>query len=244
MTKKTVRILIVEDEMIIAEDLSDLLSGLGYEVVDTAISAREALQVLEEKSPDLALVDIRLKGGKDGIELAREIRDHYRIPFIFLTSHADPGTVKRAREVNPYGYVLKPFEEPAIHASIEMALANFEKENITSEDSGQEMILQDSLFVRSNGMLIKILFSDILYLEADGNYTQVHTMNKRFALRGVLKALESKLTTRQFARIHKSYLVNLARIEAIDSQSVHIGGKEIPISRSQHTWLLNQIRTL
>ncbi len=231
--------------MIIAEDLKDILEGLGYEVMGIGISAREVLQLIEAHNPDLALLDIQLKGGRDGIDLAREIRDHYRIPFLFLTSHADQSTLKRAREVNPYGYVLKPFEEPAIHAAIEMAMANFEKENAkAAETDVSGMMLKDSLFVRQSGMLIKLKFSDILYMEADGNYTQIYTSNKRYALRNILKTLEESLSAHQFARIHKSYLVNLAHIEAIDTQSVFIGGKEIPISRSQHAWLLNQIRTL
>jgi DNA-binding LytR/AlgR family response regulator len=235
--------------MIIAEDLKDILENLGYSVEGIAISAREALQLIEEYSPDLLLLDIHLKGGKDGIDLAHEIRDHYRIPFIFLTSHADKQTLLRAREVNPYGYILKPFEDQAIDAAIQIALANFEKDmNQVSQsdrsDHGSDMILNDSLFVRSNGMLVKIRFADILYLEADGNYTNVYAKDKRFALRSILKALEEKLTSHHFVRIHKSYLVNLAQIDAIDSQSVHIGNKEIPISRSQHSWLLNQIKTL
>ncbi len=246
LTSPPVRILIVEDEMIISEDLTEILENLGYQVAGTAISAREALQLLDEENPDLVLVDIRLKGGRDGIELARDIREHFRLPFIFLTSHADPATLRRAREVNPYGYLLKPFEEPAIHAAVEMALANFAKENngVEQENDNMEMVLKDSLFVRSNGLLVKIHFTEILYLEADGNYTNVYTGQKRFALRSILKVLEEKLPPHRFARIHKSFLVNLAQITAIDSQSVHIGDKEIPISRSQHSWLLNQIHTL
>lgn len=239
-----VKILIVEDEAIIAEDLSEILVSLGYEVTGIAISAREALQLIEESVPDLILLDIRLKGGKDGIELAREIRDHYRLPFIFLTSHADHSTLERAKEVNPYGYLLKPFEEREIYAGIEMGLANFEKENRQPQRSQSEMILNDSLFVRSNSMLVKIRFSEILYLEADGNYTHINTQNKRFTLRSILKELDLALEGHSFARIHKSYLVNLNMIDSIDTQSVHIGGHEIPISRSQHSWLMNRIKTL
>ncbi|MEJ2006233.1 MAG: LytTR family transcriptional regulator DNA-binding domain-containing protein [Cyclobacteriaceae bacterium] len=232
--------------MIIAEDLKDILENLGYAVVGIGISAKEALQLTGTHAPDLALLDIRLKGSMDGIELAREIRNHFRIPFLFLTSHADPATLGRAKEVNPYGYLLKPFEEQAIHAAIEMALANHEKESHTESEAGRsaEMILDDSLFVRHNGMLVKVRFPEIMYLEADGNYTNVFTKDKKYVLRNILKALEEKLAAHRFARLHKSYLVNLTQIEAIDSQSVYIGGKEIPISRSQHSWLMNQIRTL
>lgn len=240
------RILIVEDELIIAEDLKDILEVLGYEVIGIAISAREAMQFLEEKPVDLALLDIKIKGGKDGIELAKEIREQFRIPFVFLTSHVDSVTLGRAKETHPYGYLVKPFHEKDIHATLEVALSNFagenEKKEIQEDTAG--MMLSDSLFVRNNGMLVKVKFNDINYFEADGNYSQVYTRDKKYVIRAILKDLEVKLNQNQFARIHKSYLINLEAIDAIDNQSVHISGKEIPISRSQYTWLVNQIKTL
>jgi DNA-binding LytR/AlgR family response regulator len=243
---RKVNILIVEDELIIAEDLKDILEGQGYNVIGIAISAREALQIIEEKTVDLALLDIKIKGGKDGIELGKEIREHYRIPFVFLTSHVDASTLSRAKETFPYGYLVKPFHENDIHATIEVALSNFASENIKKENQQEqeEIVLKDSLFVRSNGMLIKLKFGDITYLEADGNYTQVYAKDKKFVVRAILKDLEQKLNPNYFVRIHKSYLINLEAIDAIDTHSVHIGGKEIPISRSQHSWLINQIKTL
>ena len=122
------KILIVEDELIIATDLGDILESLGYEVCGDAISAREALELINEQSPDLVLLDIQIKGGMDGIELAGIIRSEFRIPFIFLTSHADASTLQRAKEVKPYGYIVKPFQEKDIRAAIEIALGNFEAE--------------------------------------------------------------------------------------------------------------------
>ncbi|WP_332912932.1 response regulator [Algoriphagus boritolerans] len=121
------KILIVEDELVIAEDLRETLEELGYEVCGIAISSREALALIEEKSPDLALLDIQIKGGKDGIELAAEINENYHLPFLMLTSHADIQTINRAKEVNPYGYLVKPFNEKEILAGIELAMANFGK---------------------------------------------------------------------------------------------------------------------
>ncbi|WP_144603431.1 LytR/AlgR family response regulator transcription factor [Algoriphagus algorifonticola] len=240
------RVLIVEEELIIAEDLSDILENLGYDVVGTAISAREALQILGTEDVDLALLDIKIKGGKDGIELAEEINENFKIPIVFLTSHADQMTLSRAKKVLPYGYLVKPFAEKDIHTTLEMALANFKAEQKKSSISHQEneFVLKDSLFVRHNGMLVKIQFQDIIYFEADANYTKVFTKDKKFVIRAILKELERKLDTHFFARIHKSFLINLTAIDAIDSTEVHIAGKKIPLSRSQHSWLINQIKTL
>lgn len=240
------KILIVEDELVIAEDLKEILEELGYEVCGIAISSREALALIDEKSPDLALLDIQIKGGKDGIVLAAEINENYHLPFIMLTSHADIHTINRAKEVNPYGYLVKPFNEKEILAGIELAMANFSKERSRKkeEENSHDFVLSDSLFIRTNGMLVKLKLQDIIYLEADANYTQVHAKDKKYVVRATLKELEGKLDPNRFVRIHKSYLINLAEIDGIQADSVFISGKEIPLSRSQYSWLLQQIKLL
>jgi DNA-binding LytR/AlgR family response regulator len=240
------KILIVEDELVIAEDLKEILEELGYQVCGLAISSREALALIEEKSPDLVLLDIQLKGGKDGIELAAEINANFRLPFIMLTSHADIHTINRVKEVNPYGYLVKPFNEKEIFVGIELAMANFLKGQTRKKetDNEQEFILSDSLFIRTNGMLVKIKLQDIIYMEADANYTQVFVKDKKYVIRATLKELEGKLDPNRFLRIHKSYLINLAEIDSIQADSVLISGKEIPLSRSQYSWLLQQIKML
>lgn len=241
-----IKILIVEDELVIAEDLKEILEELGYEVCGIAVSSREALALIDEKSPDLALLDIQIKGGKDGIELAAEINENYHLPFIMLTSHADIHMINRAKEVNPYGYLVKPFNEKEILAGIELAMANFAKEQTRKkeEDTSQDFVLSDSLFIRTNGMLVKLKLQDIIYLEADANYTQVYAKDKKFVIRSTLKDLEGKLDPNRFVRIHKSYLINLSEIDSIQAESVYISGKEIPISRNQYSWLLQQINLL
>jgi PAS domain S-box-containing protein len=116
------KILIVEDERITAEDLRDILTDLGYTVTASVSSGLEAIQRAEETSPDLALMDIRIKGDMDGTETARVLRERFNIPVIYLTAHADSATVSRAKESEPLGYVTKPFQEAELHASIEIAL--------------------------------------------------------------------------------------------------------------------------
>jgi len=116
------RILITEDEVIVAEDLRTTLTALGYEVAGVAGSKREALEMTERERPDLVLMDIQLKGEGDGIGAAAEINERHRIPVVFLTAHADQATLARASEVMPFGYVVKPFDEHGLHASIATAL--------------------------------------------------------------------------------------------------------------------------
>jgi len=116
------RILIVEDEILVARDLEQQLTVLGYTIVGIAASGEDALHLVEQEQPQLILMDIRLQGEMDGIATAEEVRSHFALPVIFLTAHADQATVQRARVTEPFGYILKPFDERELNTVVEMAL--------------------------------------------------------------------------------------------------------------------------
>jgi hypothetical protein len=122
------KILIVEDESLVAADLEDRLTRLGYAVTGIADNATDALRVARENLPDLALMDIHIIGPMDGIQTAGELRDQLRVPVVFLTSHADRGTLERACATEPFGYVVKPFEEHDLTATIETAFYRYQAE--------------------------------------------------------------------------------------------------------------------
>ncbi|MHC1743633.1 MAG: response regulator [Syntrophobacteraceae bacterium] len=125
---KPTRILIVEDEVIVALDIQDRLADLGYAVAGVADRGKEALELAAATRPDLVLMDIRLKGEMDGITAAEEIRQRWRIPVIFLTAFSEDSTLQRAKLSEPFGYLIKPFEDREIQAAIEMALYKHEAE--------------------------------------------------------------------------------------------------------------------
>src|SRR5690606_13711075 len=116
------KILIVEDEQITATDIEDTLTALGYEVVGVASNAAEAYDIARKRKPQLALMDIRLKGEVDGIDAARKLREQFDTPSIFLTAHADERTLDRAGGAEPLGYIVKPFHGTELQAAIQMAL--------------------------------------------------------------------------------------------------------------------------
>lgn len=126
--KPRLSLVIVEDEALIAEELQDRLSRLGFETVAVADSAAEAIQAVERHRPALVLMDIRLKGPGDGIEAAGYLRRHLKVPVVFLTAHSDPATLVRVKESAPFGYVLKPFKEPELFIALEMAIYTHEME--------------------------------------------------------------------------------------------------------------------
>ena len=116
------RILLVEDEAVVAEDLADSISRLGYEHIDIAGSGPSALELAEKNRPDAVLMDIKLKGEIDGIATAQAIRDRYRTPIIYLTAYSDKATMERAKRTEPFGYLLKPFNVRELHSTIEIAV--------------------------------------------------------------------------------------------------------------------------
>src|SRR5512136_1309670 len=111
------KILIVEDERIVAADLSERLKRLGYAVSGIAASGEEAIRAVDGDCPDLLMVDIRLKGEMDGIATVEEIKRRHEIPVIYLTAHSDANTVARAKTTGPYGYLLKPFDGHELRAT-------------------------------------------------------------------------------------------------------------------------------
>jgi len=120
--KPVARVMIVEDEAIVAKDIETSLTSLGYAICGVMSSGEEAFEAARQSSPDLILMDIMLKGKIDGVEAAKRITESMGIPIVFLTAYSDEGTVNRAKETNVYGYLLKPFEERELHTTIEMAL--------------------------------------------------------------------------------------------------------------------------
>lgn len=139
--KNGARILVVEDEVIVAEDIKGRLIELGYEVVGIAHTGRGAVDAAVESVPDLVLMDIMLKGDMDGIAAAEEIKRRLDLPVIYLTAYSDNETLERAKIAEPFGYLLKPFEERELHASIEMALHKHRLESELAEARAKIKVL-------------------------------------------------------------------------------------------------------
>ncbi len=116
------KILVVEDEVIVAEDIRSSLRNMGYIVPSTASSGEEAIKKIMEHMPDLVLMDIVIQGKMDGIETAREVRSRFNIPVVYLTAYSDQKTLERAKITEPFGYIIKPFKERELNINIEIAL--------------------------------------------------------------------------------------------------------------------------
>lgn len=137
---KRSKILIVEDEGVLAKGYEKKLVTLGYAVAGVAFSGKEALRMVEEKKPDLILMDIKLKGKMDGVETARQIRERFNIPVVYLTAYGDGKFIKRVKITEPYGYIIKPVGERELHCNIEIALYKHKMETDISRKKELEAL--------------------------------------------------------------------------------------------------------
>lgn len=119
-----IKILIVEDEPLIAKNIGMYLNNNDFEISGIAYDADEAIFQLKRNMPDLAILDINLEGEKDGIQIGDYINQHHNIPFVYLTSYSDKETLERAKKTNPYGFIVKPFNDKTLFTTIEIALSN------------------------------------------------------------------------------------------------------------------------
>lgn len=140
--KPSAHILIVEDEGIVAFNLQQRLTHMGYHVPDVAVSGTETLALVSESRPDLILMDIHIEGAMDGIDVAARIHETSPVPVIYLTAYSEDSTLERARQTRPYGYLIKPFSERELHATIQMALERHEVEKALAES---RQLLQQAL---------------------------------------------------------------------------------------------------
>lgn len=219
-------ILVVEDEVILGMDMVSRLKKMGYEVFPLAKNPDKAIEQLADNQPDILMLDIHL-GDKhiDGIELAAQIKKKYQLPFIFLTSHAEGDYIQRAKTLQPSAYILKPFKDREISIAIEMALANFSGQNAGT------VTIRDSLFLKKDDRFERVKFEHILWLEADSNYTEIHTTSETFIYSTVLKKVETVLPPEQFFRVHRSYIVNKESITGFAGNLLYIYDQKIPVSK-------------
>ncbi|MBL4709346.1 MAG: response regulator [Flavobacteriales bacterium] len=237
-----VKIQVVEDEIVIADNICGILEKLGYEVLEPVINYSEAIEQLEEERPDLSLLDIQLAGSKDGIDLAWKIKEDYDIPFIFLTSNADPRTVGRAKELSPPAYLVKPFNKDDLYTSIEMALHNYgARINPKREQAEDNVIIKDSFFIKDKNLYHKVKFSDILFIKSEHVYVELYTQSgKKHLIRTTMNDFVESLP-KNFFRTHRSYTINLNYLDTINSRYVIISNLEIPIGKNYRDDLMQQI---
>ncbi|WP_317899140.1 response regulator [Aurantibacillus circumpalustris] len=247
-------IFIVEDESIVAKDIQNSLTKLGYNVVGFANNGKDAIDKITELMPDLILMDIMIKGPLTGIEVSEKIKEKMNIPVIFLTAYADEGTLSRAKITEPYGYILKPFKEIDLHSTIEMAVYKHQKDSALLKErdflyslvENKDEKAKDILFVKSNSRLVKVYLKDIYFVEALKDYVIINTEFARYTVHSTMKELDRKLGNVEFVRVHRSFIARLDKIQSIDNQNVILENEKkiIPVGGSYREELMQKLNLL
>lgn len=247
-----INILVVEDESIVRKDIERSLTKLGYNVVAQADTGEKAIDLARENRPDIALMDIMLKGEMSGIEAADSIKKIIDIPVIFLTAYADEATLAKAKITEPHGYILKPFKEIDLQTTIEMALHKHKKEQeIKVENELLKSLTSfkntaDYLFVKHHSKLVKLNTSEIYYVEALKDYVQIITKDAKYTIHATMKDVEKKLPEKVFQRVHRSFIINMDLLESIVGSNVVMKDiqKEIPVGGNYRDELGERINVL
>ncbi len=246
--QKKVRILIVEDEFITLDMLRDYLEISGYDVSGDAMSADEAIDVLERFDTDLVLLDINIRGDRDGIWIAEQIRQNYHIPYIFLSAYSDAPTIERASNTYPYGYLVKPFSQADVFTAIEIALKNFAKQVRPLElpeqnwSDGSELLIHPFIFIKDNQTFRKIVIADIHCVQAYKNYIELHLSNHRMVIRSSLQRFSKILPTAYFVQVHRSFIVNMRFVDEITPNNLIMGEQTVPLSKTHRDEFLKKIK--
>lgn len=222
----SMNILVVEDESIVAKDIQVCLKKLGYNVIGICSTGEHAIEKANEAKPDLVMMDIMLKGELTGIQAAAAIRETRDVPVIFLTAYTDRDTVDKAKETEPYGYIIKPFKGIDIQTAIEIALYKHSKEKEVKQERdyyyklAEQQDSADMIFVKANQRLVKIKYADIYFIEALKDYVVINTLDRRYTIHSTMKDIESKMPTKDFCRVHRSFIIRIDKIKEIDHSNV------------------------
>lgn len=236
-----IRVLIVEDSLLVAEDLKEKIEGHGFIVTNIVMTGEEAIIKASENQPDLILMDINLAGKMDGISAAEKIIEKNPIPLIYLSDHEDQKTVERAKKTSPAAYLSKPFRGNELLRTLELAFQNARKakENFKSR-------LNDRIFIRTDNQTSEMIaYKDILYLEADRAYSNVVTEQKKYTLSTNMKTTFEQFESPDFIRVHRSYVVNIHRITGIEGNIIKMGQEhQVQMSSNFKDGLLDKINVV
>lgn len=256
-----VKVLIVEDDSMLALGISVSLQQHGYAIAGIAEQAEEACRLFKENDVDIILINIHIPGDKDGIDTVLELMKIKRVPVIYLTAVADDGTINRIKQTYPVAFLTKPYNSRNVCIATEMAIHNFiacGEQNIIAEENvltpaaakkneydvaDNEIILRQGnyIFLKRNFQFVKINLRDILYMESEGNYVHVVSKDKKFTIRLSLMQVMRKLNYSRFVRINRSSVVNMDAIQSFNKEQVCIAQYEIAIGKNYKEYFFRQL---
>jgi DNA-binding LytR/AlgR family response regulator len=235
-----ISVLIVEDMSLIAEDIASRLRKNNIDVAGIFASAEEAIDSLQEKTPDLIIMDIQLAGALDGISAAQIINKDNDIPVIYLTDHVDKVTLERAKKTLPAQYLSKPYNEGDLIRAIEISIANWQ----ARMGGSTRNILRNHIFIKDDVSHVKLSYNDIIYLEADRAYCNIVTEKKTYMQTSNMSHVFGQIKHKDFIRVHRSHVINVNKITEIEGNIIKLGKHQVEMSRGMREDLIGKLKFL
>lgn len=234
-----IKVLVVEDSALIAEDIAFKLGKHHFDVVEIFDKGEDALEYLKKSQPDLVLLDIRLAGALDGISTGYMIQSTYSLPIIYLSDLADAQTLNRAKQTRPANYLTKPFNEADLVRAIDLAFSNF-----TTQAAAPGAQKPDHIFIKNDNSFVRIQLKDILFLHADRSYCNIVTEEKTYVQSVSMNHVYEQINNKDFIRIHRSHVVNINKVTAIEGNLVKVGDHTLEMSKSMRDELIGRLTFL
>jgi len=226
------KILIVEDEILVATDIEESLESLGYTVQNSVDTGLKAIEEVEKSLPDLVLMDINLKGEMSGIEAARKIIEKHDVPIIYLTANADIATVNKAKVALPYGYIIKPFTDKDLQTNIEIAIFKFGNDlklKFESEQFNTFFDLKDheknQIIVHASQGLEKINIDNVYFIEKDGDSSIIHLSDEEVTTKKTFDEFIEFFPKTKFIKVSDSIVINTTKVFAVKYPEIIIADK-------------------
>jgi two-component system, response regulator PdtaR len=238
MTDK--KVLIVENEVIVSQSMALTLGRKGYQCTAVA-TGEEAINLLNIFNPHIILMDIGLNGKIDGISTAAIIRQRYSVPIIFITEQENEGIFRHALATGPHNYLNKPYTDAALLQAVQLALELPTQRTIEIPTHFGERV-SDGIFVYSDNQYKKVLFRDILYLEAEGMATIMHcAFNKEYRVYVSSNNVVAQLAYPGMVKTSRSYYVNIHQIDSIKNDELIVNNHSVPLSKSYKENVLSRV---
>lgn len=209
------KILIIEDEILIADYLKEILEEENFKNVEMAHHREEALALMQKGLPDIILMDINLHGANSGIELAKIKNPQASV--IYITGQSDLSLMTQAFETAPEVYLTKPIKKNDLIAAIRLIVHKQQNKYLTIKDGYN---------------VVKINLNEVLFVKSENNYIDIQLSNKKYSIRQTLEQFSNNLNSERFVRVHRSYIVNVSKIKTKKSNTLMIEHFEIPFSRN------------
>lgn len=235
-----IKVLVVEDSALIAEDIAYKLGKHHFEVVGICDKGEDALEFLKKNEPDLVLLDIRLAGALDGISTGYIIQKNFAIPLIYLSDLSDAETLNRAKQTRPANYLTKPFNEADLVRAIDLAFSNFNTQPAVTGNHNKP----DHIFVKSENTFVRVPLTEILFLHADRSYCNIVTEDKTYVQSLSMNHVFDQINNDDFIRIHRSHVVNIHKVTAIEGNMVKLGKHSLEMSKGMRDELMSRLTFL